>query len=66
MTDILQLPGWTVSSTYDHDGERIIEAQYIEQASACQKCGMVGNLYRHGTKAISFGNYILDSLSALN
>lgn len=54
MTDILQLPGWTVSGTYDHADERIIEAKYTVPAKACQKCGVVGGLYRHGTKELGF------------
>lgn len=57
MTDILQLPGWTVSSTTD-DGERlVIAAQYTKLPDSCQLCGLVGALYRHGSRSLS----ILDS-----
>lgn len=54
MTDILQLPGWEVSKTYEDATERTIEAAFIEPADACQKCGVIGALYKHGTKALSF------------
>ena len=54
MTDILQLPGWTVTKTRSEDRDFIIEADYSEPATACQKCGVVGKLYRHGTKAVRF------------
>lgn len=57
MTDILQLPGWTVSSTTD-DGKRlVIEAQYAKQPDSCQLCGLVGALYKHGPRSLT----ILDS-----
>lgn len=51
MTDILQLPGWKVSKTYEDATERTIEAAFTEPADACQKCGVIGALYKHGTKA---------------
>jgi transposase len=54
MTDILQLPGWKVSKTYEDATERTIEAAFTEPADACQKCGVIGALYKHGTKALSF------------
>jgi transposase len=57
MTDILQLPGWTVSSTTD-DGKRlVIAAQYAKQPDSCPLCGLVGALYRHGPRSLT----ILDS-----
>lgn len=57
MTDILQLPGWTVSSTAD-DGKRlVISAQCATQPDSCQLCGLVGALYRHGPRSLT----ILDS-----
>ncbi len=54
MTDILQLPGWEVTETYTQGNEHIIEAKYIQAPSGCQKCGAVGNLYKHGTKGVSY------------
>lgn len=57
MTDILQLPGWTVSGTTD-DGERlVIAAEYTKLPDSCQLCGLVGALYKHGPRSLS----ILDS-----
>lgn len=54
MTDILQLPGWEVSAIRLEEGEYIISATYTTQASACVKCGVIGNLYRHGTKTVRY------------
>lgn len=54
MTDILQLPGWDVSGIRLDAGEYIISAAYTTQASACVKCGVIGNLYRHGTKTVRY------------
>lgn len=54
MTDILRLPGWTATSTDESGPEFIIKASYTTPATACQKCGVVGNLYRHGTKELTF------------
>lgn len=54
MTDILQLPGWEVTGTRLDGTEYVIEATYKPIALACQKCGVVGNLYRHGTKTVSY------------
>lgn len=52
MTDILQLPGWEATGTRTEQGEFIIEAKYAVPATACIKCGVVGALYRHGTKKV--------------
>jgi transposase len=52
MTDILQLPGWEATGTRTEQGEFIIEAKYTVPAAACIKCGVVGALYRHGTKNV--------------
>jgi transposase len=54
MTDILNLPGWQVTNKHlDEDGY-VIEATYLEQPTACQKCGVIGSLYRHGPKPVIF------------
>lgn len=54
MTDILHLPGWKATATR-HDGpELVIQADYIEPAVACIKCGVIDRLYRHGTKVLNF------------
>ena len=54
MTDILQLPGWEVTGTHLDAGEYIIEATYATPAAACVKCGVIGSLYRHGTKRLRY------------
>lgn len=54
MTDILDLPGWQVTAKHKSGDEYEIEAEYTVQPRACTKCGVVGNLYRHGTKPISY------------
>lgn len=54
MTDILRLPGWTATDIDESGPEFVIKATYTVQSTACQKCGTVGNLYRHGTKELTF------------
>lgn len=54
MTDILQLPGWEARHVHVQDGQYIIEADYTRQDETCQKCGVIGRLYRHGTKKVSY------------
>ena len=54
MTDILDLPNWKVSNTRTDGGTFTIEAAYEVQPDTCPKCGCVGNLYRHGTKPVSY------------
>ncbi len=54
MTDILDLPGWKVTGTRREDGEYLIDAEYTIQPDSCQKCGVVGNLYRHGTNPVNY------------
>lgn len=54
MTDILDLPGWSVAGTRTEGDMFVIEAAYTIQPDTCPKCGCVGNLYRHGTKPVSY------------
>lgn len=54
MTDILQIDGWQAIKTYVQDNERVTEARFTPTATACQKCGNIGNLYKHGTKEMTF------------
>lgn len=54
MTDILDLPGWTVLGKRLEDGEYELEAEYTVQPEACQKCGTIGRLYKHGTKTVTY------------
>lgn len=52
MTDILDLEDWRVTTTRREDDEYVIEAEYTIPPTACQKCGVIGQLYKHGTKPI--------------
>lgn len=54
MTDILDLPGWTVLGKRLEDGEYELEAEYTVQPEACQKCGVLGRLYKHGSKVVTY------------
>lgn len=52
MTDILDLPGWVPTATRTEDNQYIISADYTVLPDACQKCGVIGHLYKHGPKPI--------------
>lgn len=54
MTDILDLPGWTVVSSRVDDREYALEAEYNHEPEACSRCGVIGRLYRHGTHATTY------------
>lgn len=54
MNDILDLPGWVVLSKRLDAGEYEIEAEYTVLPTACQKCGVIGRLYKHGTKNTTY------------
>ena len=54
MTDILDLPGWTVLAKRLDGTEYELEAEYTVQPDACQKCGTIGRLYKHGTKTVTY------------
>lgn len=54
MTDILQLPGWKVSKTSSQGEHLVIEAEYTAHPDSCQVCGLVGALYCHGPRTITF------------
>lgn len=54
MTDILDLPGWIVTSKRLDGQEYELEAEYDVAPSSCQKCGVIGRLYRHGTKPTTY------------
>ena len=57
MTDILDLDGWTVlTKTTDMDGFDLLVAEYRPQPEACQKCGVIGGLYKHGTKPVTYAD----------
>ena len=65
MTDILQLPGWEATGTRTEQGEFIIEAKYNVPATTCIKCGVVGALYRHGTKKVRLRDSPIRGLPAV-
>jgi len=54
MTDILDLPDWTLLAKRHDDDEYELEAEYRLLPGACVKCGSVGRLYKHGTKDTTF------------
>lgn len=54
MTDILDLPGWAVSSKRLADNEYELEVTYETQPDTCQKCGVIGRLYKHGQKTVTY------------
>jgi transposase len=49
-TDILDLPDWTLIRRTLDGHEYELEAEYTVKPTACQKCGVLDRLYRHGTK----------------
>lgn len=53
MTDILDLQGWKALGTRLDGDEYEIEAEYTINPDVCQKCGVIGSLYRHGPKPIT-------------
>lgn len=54
MTDILDLHGWRVLSSAQDGDTYMIEAEYEKPLEACTKCGVIGRLYRHGTKPVTY------------
>lgn len=49
--DILDLPGWRLlEAPLDGDGYRLV-AEFLAEPDTCQRCGVIGRLYRHGTHA---------------
>lgn len=54
MASFLYLEGWTVTAVQPSSDTYVAEATYDLQPDACPKCGVVGELYRHGIKASEF------------
>lgn len=48
------LEGWTVQALRREPDETIAEATFGAAPDACPKCGVVGKLYRHGTKLVKY------------
>ena len=53
MSNALYLPDWTVLNVENGDGY-VVKAKYDVAPLACAKCGVLGQLYRHGAKAIRY------------
>lgn len=55
MPNQLYLPDWTVAeAVIDSEAAYQIAATYDVPPEACLKCGVVGALYKHGTKLITY------------
>lgn len=51
MPNLLYLPGWSVTEyEIDADGAYRIPAVFSAFPDHCPKCGIVGQIYKHGTK----------------
>lgn len=50
----LRLDNWEVTSSYDYGDTTEIKARYLLLPDTCPKCGVVGRLYRHGSKAVDY------------
>ena len=54
MNDILDLADWTILDKRMEDRKYVFEAEYTIQPKACQKCGVIGRLYKHGSKQATY------------
>lgn len=54
MTEIFDVPGWSILAIRLDTGLSTIKAEYIPPLQACTKCGVSGLLYRHGTKVVRY------------
>ena len=54
MTDLLGLDDWAVTAKTEEDGFEVLHAAYRPQPDTCPKCGVIGHLYKHGTKDATF------------
>lgn len=48
------LDGWDVQEVRRRSNETIVLASYAPAPEFCPRCGVVGRLYRHGTKTIDY------------
>jgi len=52
--NILNLPDWEVLEVKESEYDYAIHAKYTPEPQACIRCGVVGELYRHGVKRQRF------------
>lgn len=52
--NILNLPDWEVIEVKESEYDYAIHAKYKPEPQACIRCGVVGELYRHGVKKQRF------------
>ena len=52
--NILNLPDWEILETKEGEYDYVINAHYIPEPTACLRCGVIGQLYRHGVKKQRF------------
>lgn len=54
MSNFLNLPNWEVFQVLDTVDGYVAEAAYLPVPDTCPKCGVAGELYRHGKKPTDF------------
>ena len=54
MKNALCLKSWIVTDIHESEMTRDITARYDVHPDSCAKCGVVGRLYRHGTKYVRY------------
>jgi transposase len=52
--NILNLPYWEVFEVKEGEYDYVISARYLPEPIACARCGVIGQLYRHGVKRQRF------------
>jgi transposase len=45
------MPDWSIHSRKEVSGEYRVEGSYDVEPKACISCGVIGELYKHGTRA---------------
>lgn len=63
MTDILDIPGWTLTGKSTEGSIETFSAEYVHEPIACAKCGGI-KLYRHGTKKTMYADSPLRGFAA--
>jgi transposase len=52
--DILNLPDWETIDVQESEYDYAIHAKYLKEPDVCIRCGVIGQLYRHGVKKQRF------------